>query len=149
MFKPTKHSINSHFPAGTLDKEYWIEAIPVRQMPFAVVTRLQQKYSEVQETDENSLEELGEVLDFILPKIVTDWNFEDEEGALIPLPTKEAPGAWSVLPMPIVEVIMQELILQKQEEDEELVPFMNEKPSSLPSTSLVEAVVEEETVAPI
>ena len=164
MFKPKHYVLNKHFPEDTLDKEYFIDALPVRLMPFSIIEQVEIKFSKMEgeNVDADSMPAVKEVLNYILPKIVVRWNLEDAIGDDLPVPTEAVPTTWTKLPLQVVTLLMQLLVLNNNElENEEalkenggvaddgLIPFVKESPSSPPLALQVEEEVEEMQVAPV
>ena len=136
MFKPTRHILNDHFEEGLLDKEYYIDALDTKFLPFDTISQIEKKQAALGESE--SMEAVAGLLNFVLPKVVAGWNLEDSTGAVLPLPTKENPGTWRALPTQVVLVIMEMLLTEKESDKKEeggessngLIPLRNDRPSS-------------------
>lgn len=164
MFKPKRVVLNEKFPEGTFDKEYYVNAVSVRNMPFEVLANLENRVSKLGKLDGDGdednakrLEAIKGIFDYILYRIVVDWNFEDAQGNLIDVPTKEHKNTWSVLPFAVLEILLNDLVIGEQQteaaEGEDAgssIPFRNGQPSSQPShLHPVEAVQQESPPVPV
>ena len=111
MYVTERLVLNKKFPA--LKQEYYVEYVPLAWLPLDVVGQIQRAQvkakalqSAAVEGDDADMGAISTMMYEVLAPIVADWNLDDREGALIPIPAKSRAALGSV-PLTVLEYIIE------------------------------------------